>query len=124
MDHFGTPGVAVSVVYDDVVLFSKGYGVREVDKTDPITPDTVFSLASMSKPISGTALAHLVARGVIAWDEPVHGHAPGLRFSDPWITSTSRSRTSTRTAAACPGCSATPSSTSATRATRSWPASR
>ena len=53
MDHFGTPGVAVSVVYDDVVLFSTGYGVREVGKTDPITPHTVFSLASMSKPISG-----------------------------------------------------------------------
>jgi hypothetical protein len=33
MDHFGTPGVAVSVVYDDVVLFSKGYGVREVGNT-------------------------------------------------------------------------------------------
>ena len=61
MDHFGTPGVAVSVVNYDVVLFSKGYGVREVGKTDPITPDTVFSLASMSKPISGTAVAHLVA---------------------------------------------------------------
>ena len=86
MDHFGTPGVAVSVVYDDVVLFSKGYGVREVGKTDPITPDTVFSLASMSKPISGTAVAHLVARGVIAWDQPVHDHVPGLRFSDPWVT--------------------------------------
>ena len=125
MDHFGTSGVAVSVVYDDVVLFSKGYGVREVDKTDPITPDTVFSLASMSKPISGTAVAHLVAKGVIAWDEPVHDHVPGLRFSDPWLTtSTSPSRTSTRTAAACPGGSATLSSTSATPATRSWPASR
>ena len=86
MDHFGTPGVAVSVVYDDVVLFSKGYGVREVGKTDPITPETVFSLASMSKPISGTAVAHLVARGVVAWDQPVHEHVPGLRFSDPWVT--------------------------------------
>jgi CubicO group peptidase (beta-lactamase class C family) len=70
MDHFGTPGVAVSVVYGGVVLFSNGYGVREVGKTDPITPDTVFSLVSMSKPISGTAVAHLVARGVIAWDQP------------------------------------------------------
>lgn len=86
MDHFGTPGVAVSVVYDDVVLFSKGYGVREVGRTDPITPDTVFSLASMSKPISGTAVAHLVAKGVIAWDQPVHDHVPGLRFRDPWVT--------------------------------------
>ena len=58
MDHFGTPGVAVSVVNYDVVLFSKGYGVREVGKTDPITPDTVFSLASMSKPIVRHEVAH------------------------------------------------------------------
>ena len=40
----------------------------------------------MSKPISGTAVARLVAKGVIAWDEPVHDHVPGLSFSDPWVT--------------------------------------
>src|SRR5262245_47889978 len=86
MDHFGTPGIAVSVVHGDEVVFSEGYGVREVGKPDPITPDTVFQLASMSKPIGATAVAALVTRGVITWDGPVHHHGPGVRFSDPWVT--------------------------------------
>ena len=83
MDHFGTPGIAVSVIYDDEVLLGKGYGVREVGKTDPITQDTVFALASMSKPISATAIANLVAKRVIAWDDPIHDHGAAFSFSDP-----------------------------------------
>ena len=46
----------------------------------------MFALASMSKPISATAVAHLVAEGVIAWDDPIHQHPADLRFSDPWVT--------------------------------------
>ena len=83
--HFGTPGVAVAVVHDDEVVLSEGYGLREVDRLDPVTVDTVFALASMSKPISATAVAQLVADGIVAWDDPVHPHT-GIRFSDPWVT--------------------------------------
>jgi CubicO group peptidase (beta-lactamase class C family) len=86
MEFFGVPGVAVAVVYDDEVVFSKGYGVREVGTTDPITTDTVFQLASLSKPITATALAGLVAEGVIDWDDPVHQYNPDLVLSDPWVT--------------------------------------
>lgn len=86
MDHFGTPGIAVSVIYEDEVVFSKGYGFREVGKTEPITDETVFALASMSKPISATAIANLVANQVIDWDHPIHDHGAAFSFSDPWVT--------------------------------------
>lgn len=86
MYHFGTPGIAVSVVLGDEVLFSRGYGVREVGKPDRIDPETVFQIASMSKPISATAVAHVVADGTIGWDDPVRDHGARYRFSDPWVT--------------------------------------
>lgn len=86
MELSGVPGVAVAVVYDDEVVFGEGYGVREVGTEDPITPETVFQLASLSKPITATAVARLVSEGVISWDEPVHPYAPDLLFSDPWVT--------------------------------------
>ena len=80
------PGVAVAVVHDDEVVFAKGYGLREVGKPDPITPETVFQLASLSKPVSATAVARLVAEGVIAWDDPVQPYLPDFVLSDPWVT--------------------------------------
>ena len=86
MERSGVPGVAVAVVYDDEVVFAEGYGVREVGTQDPVSPETVFQLASLSKPITGTALAGLVSDGTISWDEPVHPYAPDLIFSDPWVT--------------------------------------
>jgi CubicO group peptidase (beta-lactamase class C family) len=86
MDHFGVPAVAVGLVYQDKVVFSSGYGVRQVGTTDRVDPDTVFQLASLSKPITATAVAGLVGKGVIKWDDPVHTYAPDLQFSDPWVT--------------------------------------
>ena len=86
MKRSGVPGIAVAVVYDDEVVFAKGYGVREVGTDGPVSADTVFQLASLSKPITGTALAGLVSDGTIKWDEPVHQYAPDLVFSDPWVT--------------------------------------
>ncbi len=86
MERSGVPGVALAVVYDDQVVFAEGYGVREVGTQDPVSPDTVFQLASLSKPITGTALAGLVSDGTIGWDDPVHPFAPDIVFSDPWVT--------------------------------------
>ena len=86
MEATGVPGVAVAVVYDDEVVFAEGYGVRDVGTEEPVSVDTVFQLASLSKPITGTAVAGVVSDGVIEWDEPVHPYAPDLIFSDPWVT--------------------------------------
>jgi CubicO group peptidase (beta-lactamase class C family) len=86
MKSTGIPGVAVGLVYGDQVAFLKGYGVREVGKPDKIDTDTVFQVASLSKPISGTAVAALVGKGVIKWDDPVHQYNPNLVFNDPWVT--------------------------------------
>jgi CubicO group peptidase (beta-lactamase class C family) len=86
MKATGVPGVAVALVYQDKVVAAKGYGVREVGKPDTIDTDTVFQVASMSKPISSTALAALVGKGVIKWTDPIHQYAPDLAFSDPYVT--------------------------------------
>jgi CubicO group peptidase (beta-lactamase class C family) len=86
MQRSEVPGIAVAVVHDDEVVFAEGYGVREVGTQDPVSPETVFQLASLSKPISATAVARLVFKGVIDWDDPVRSSAPELVFSDPWVT--------------------------------------
>jgi len=82
----GVPGAAVAVVCKDQVLHLKGFGVREAGKDERIDADTVFQLASVSKPLSSTVLAALVGEGRIDWDDRVIDRDPGFRLSDPFVT--------------------------------------
>src|SRR5258707_15482003 len=54
MKKSGIPGMAVAVVHDGKTVYAKGFGVRDVRSGDKIDPDTVFQLASVSKPLSAT----------------------------------------------------------------------
>ena len=54
------PGLAVAIVFKDEVVYLKGFGVREIGKPETVDADTVFQLASFSKPISSTVVAALV----------------------------------------------------------------
>lgn len=82
----GVPGIAIAIVHGDEVVFKKGYGVREVGKPQPIDADTVFQVASVSKPITSTVLARLVGEGKIGWDDRVIDHDPGFRMHEPYVT--------------------------------------
>ncbi|WP_404924971.1 serine hydrolase [Mesorhizobium sp. ORM16] len=86
MSRTGVPGLAIAIVHGDTVVFLRGYGVREVGKPEPVDPDTVFQLASMSKPIASTVVATLVGDGLVAWDDPIVKHDPGFELKDPWVT--------------------------------------
>jgi len=86
MERTGVPGVAVAVVYQDEVVYAKGFGLREVGKPDQIDTDTVFQLASVSKPIASTIVAGAVGRGLIGWDDSVKKHNPSFKLSDPYVT--------------------------------------
>ena len=86
MGRTGVPGVAVAVVYQDQVVYAKGFGVREVGEPERIDTDTVFQLASVSKPLASTIGAEIVGRGGIAWDDPVKTHNPSFMLSDPYVT--------------------------------------
>lgn len=87
MNSTGVPGVAVAVVSKDQVLYLKGYGVREAGRPERVDADTVFQIASLSKPISSTIVAALVGDGVTTWDRPVVDYDPSLRLADAWVTS-------------------------------------
>lgn len=86
MTDTGVPGLAVAVVHDGQTIFEKGYGLRELGKTDPIDTQTVFQLASLSKSVSGTIVARQVSQKSVAWTTPIHDLLPDVRLSDPWVT--------------------------------------
>ncbi|MBV8093767.1 MAG: serine hydrolase, partial [Acetobacteraceae bacterium] len=80
------PGLAIAVVLQDKVIYLKGFGSREVGKNAAVSPDTVFQLASCSKPISGTVVAALVSDGAVGWDTRIADADPGFRLHDAYPT--------------------------------------
>jgi CubicO group peptidase (beta-lactamase class C family) len=86
MDRTGVPGVAVAVVADGEVVYLKGFGVREVGRPDAVGTDTVFQLASVSKPIASTIIARLVGEGRLRWTDPIRVFDPDFRLSVPHVS--------------------------------------
>ena len=80
------PGFSVAIVKDDKVVFVKGYGVRELGKTEPVDKDTLFAVASNTKAFTSAALATLVDEGKIKWDDPVTKYLPYFQLYDPYVT--------------------------------------
>ncbi|MCE4223833.1 serine hydrolase [Methylobacterium sp. C25] len=81
------PGLAIAVAFEDRTLFLKGFGRREVGKPDLVDAETVFQIASLSKPISATVVAALVSEGVVGWDSRVSDLDPGFQLHDAYPTS-------------------------------------
>ncbi|SNS84361.1 CubicO group peptidase, beta-lactamase class C family [Noviherbaspirillum humi] len=81
----GIPGMAVAVVHGGKTVYAKGFGLRERGKSETVDADTVFQLASVSKPIGATVIANQVTAGVVGWDTPVQSRLPGFTLSDPYV---------------------------------------
>ncbi len=80
------PGLAISVARDGKTAYAAGFGVGRVGTTDAVNADTVFQLASVSKSIGATVVAHQVASGVVAWNTPIVKHLPWFALGDDWVT--------------------------------------
>lgn len=80
------PGMAVAVVHGGKTVYAKGFGVRELGKSATVDADTVFQLASVSKSVGATVVAHEVGIETVDWDTPVISKLPGFALADPWVT--------------------------------------
>ena len=71
-------GVSVQVTDRDGPLYEAGFGVRAIGQDAPMQPDTVGRIASMSKPITATAVMQLVEQGRLDLDAPAAAVLPEL----------------------------------------------
>lgn len=78
------PGLAFGVVIDGDLVVAKGLGVREVESGDPVTSDTVFRIASMTKSFTAFAILKLRDEGKLSLEDPVSKWISELaKFSYP-----------------------------------------
>lgn len=75
-----TPSVAVAVAKGDHILWEEGFGWADREKRVAATPNTIYSLASDSKPLTATALMTLVKAGKIELDRPVNDYLGGAKL--------------------------------------------
>ena len=86
LKDWGVPGVAIAIVKDDRVVFAKGFGVRELNKPEPVDEHTLFAIGSSSKAFTAASIAMLVDEGKLKWDDPATKHLPGFQLFDPYST--------------------------------------
>lgn len=85
-NQVGVPGMSVAIVENGRTTFAQGFGVRRLGTNERVDADTIFQLGSVGKAFTSAALAVLVDRGEIAWDDPVTAHIPYFQMYDPWVT--------------------------------------
>ena len=82
VDEHEIPGLAVAVVSDGAVAYANAFGVRDLNRPEPVTTESVFHLASISKVFVAAAVLQLVEREEIRLDAPVVTYLPYFRLAD------------------------------------------
>lgn len=86
VDEDKVPGLSIAVVYRDEVVYLKGFGVREEGKDEAVNADTVFQLASLSKPLASTVVAAIVGEGAASWDSRIADIDPTFQLYEAYPT--------------------------------------
>ncbi len=77
-DKRDSPGCALGVYREGQVIYKRGYGMANLDHDVPITPSTVFNIASVSKQFTAAAITLLAQQGKLSLDDEVRKYIPEL----------------------------------------------
>ena len=78
--------MSIAVVKDGSLIFSKGYGERDIITKEKVDTQTLFAICSTTKAMTAAALAMLVDEGKIQWEDKVIDHMPEFQLYDPYVT--------------------------------------
>lgn len=76
------PGLSVGVVYNKEVIYTKGFGLKNVDTKEPTDENSLFHMASVSKTFVATGIMQLVEKGKINLDECLIEYLPYFKLKD------------------------------------------
>jgi len=72
----GSPGCAIGIVRNDSLIYAKGYGMANIEYDIPITPETIFHMASVSKQFTAYSIVLLARQGKLQLDDDIHKYLP------------------------------------------------
>jgi CubicO group peptidase (beta-lactamase class C family) len=82
----GVPGTSIGIIERGRTLYAGGFGVRGIGRPEPVDADTLYPIASNTKPLTTLMLAKLVDEQKFDWDTPVTDLLPEFRLADAEIT--------------------------------------
>ena len=86
MKQYAVPGLSVAVITDGRIAWAKGYGVADTRTDRPVTTQTLFQAASISKPLAALGALLLVERGKLGLDDDVNKHFTSWRVPQNTFT--------------------------------------
>src|SRR6185436_14805338 len=86
VDKGEIPGVVAAVMNKDRILYLKAFGKQDVARGVPMSKDTVFRIASMTKPVTSVGIMMLYEQGKLRLDDPVGNHLPAYRGREVMVT--------------------------------------
>lgn len=88
MKDWNSPGIAVGIVIKNELVYSKGFGYRDLENKLPVTSKTLFPIASNTKLFTSVAMGMLVEEGKLAWDKPISSYIPQIKFYNQELDNT------------------------------------
>jgi CubicO group peptidase (beta-lactamase class C family) len=76
------PGLGVGIVEDGEIVYARGFGVQSLDTNVPVTPDSIFCVASIAKCFVASAIMQLAEQGKFCLDSPLVAYLPEFRLDD------------------------------------------
>lgn len=86
MEQLKVPGAAVAIVQGGELVYTEGFGIRDLDTEEPVTPETRMMIGSTTKSMTTMLMAQLVDEGSMSWDTPVIDILPSFEVADPELT--------------------------------------
>jgi CubicO group peptidase (beta-lactamase class C family) len=86
MKHYAVPGVSIALINNGKIEWARAYGVRDAKTREPVTTDTLFQAASISKPVSALGALLLVEQGKLALDENVNAKLTSWKLPETPFT--------------------------------------
>jgi CubicO group peptidase (beta-lactamase class C family) len=80
------PGLSIAIVFEDSVIYAKGFGIKKIGGSDPVDEHTLYQAASITKSFTATLIGMLVDQGEIKWNDPVKNHIQEFETSEPFVT--------------------------------------
>ena len=88
MDSLGLPGLSIAIVNNDEIVYHNTFGVKNNKTKEPVTNETIFEGASLSKPLFAYFLMKMVEKGLLDLDQPIYPHLEPI-FPEGTVATTS-----------------------------------
>ncbi len=86
MQELKVPGLAIAIVRNDSVIYTKGYGVLAIGGTTPVNENTLFEIGSSTKAFTATLMSMMVSDGKMHYDDLISKYLPDFKLYDPYAS--------------------------------------